>query len=156
MSHKYSFISYAIILFLFLFGLPLMTSSGFSFGVASAFKGKVKRTIATMTNAVAKDKTTAEFVECQQMKWRDGKKAKMKCFKDLAREFESGSSEAFIACQQMEWKEGKKAKKNCFRDLARSLQTEGSTTAEDMMKQREACLSDTPPQSPGSEKRLRN
>ena len=30
---------------LFLFGLPLMTSSGFSFGVASAFKGKVKRTI---------------------------------------------------------------------------------------------------------------
>ena len=57
-----------LVFILFLFGLPLMTSSGFSFGVASAFKGKVKRTITTMTNAVAKDKTTAEFVECQQMK----------------------------------------------------------------------------------------
>ena len=107
-----------LVFILCLFGLPLMTSSGFSFGVASAFKGKVKRTITTMTNAVAKDKTTAEFVECQQMKWKDGKKAKMKCFKDLART-SGGSSEAFIACQQMKWKEGKKAKKNCFRDLAR-------------------------------------
>ena len=107
-----------LVFILCLFGLPLMTSSGFSFGVASAFKGKVKRTITTMTNAVAKDKTTAEFVECQQMKWKDGKKAKMKCFKALART-SGGSSEAFIACQQMKWKEGKKAKKNCFRDLAR-------------------------------------
>ena len=141
MLQKLKITFYAIILCLF--GLPLMTSSGFSFGVASAFKGKVKRTVTTMTNAVAKDKTTAEFVECQQMKWKDGKKAKMKCFKDLACT-SGGCSEAFIACQQMKWKEGKKAKKNCFRDLARSLQTEGSTTAEDMIKQREACLSDTP------------
>jgi hypothetical protein len=116
MLQKFKITFYAIILCLF--GLSLMTSSGFSFGVASAFKGKVKRTITTMTNAVAKDKTTAEFVECQQMKWKDGKKAKMKCFKDLACT-SGGCSEAFIACQQMKWKEGKKAKKNCFRDLAR-------------------------------------
>jgi len=74
-------------------------------------------TLITVSPVFAED--SAAFVECQQMKWKDGKKAKMKCFKDLAREFESGSSEAFIACQQMKWKEGKKAKKNCFRDLAR-------------------------------------
>ena len=118
MLQKFKITFYAIILCLF--GLPLMTSSGFSFGVASAFKGKVKRTITTMTNAVAKDKTTAEFVECQQMKWKDGKKAKMKCFKDLACT-SGGCSEAFIACQQMKWRVGKKAKKNCFRDLAQKF-----------------------------------
>jgi len=116
MLQKFKITFYAIILCLF--GLPLMTSSGFSFGVASAFKGKVKRTITTMTNEVAKDKTTAEFVECQQMKWKDGKKAKMKCFKDLACT-SGGCSEAFIACQQMKWKEGKKARRYCFRDLTR-------------------------------------
>jgi len=71
-----------------------------------------------------------DFVACQQMKWKAGKKAKKNCFRDLARQRESeyGSlaedSEEFVACQQMKWKAGKKAKKNCFRDLVRQIESE--------------------------------
>ena len=27
---------------------------------------------------------SAAFIKCQQMKWKDGKKAKLNCFRDLA------------------------------------------------------------------------
>ena len=40
---------------------------------------------------------------------------------NLARDLESGSSEAFIACKK---KNFIRDKKNCFRDLARLLQTD--------------------------------
>ena len=85
-------------------------------------------TFIPVSTVFAEDST--DFVACQQMKWKAGKKAKKNCFRDLVRQIESeyGSlvedSEDFVACQQMKWKAGKKAKKNCFRDLARQRESE--------------------------------
>ena len=60
MLHKFKITS--CVLILCLFGLALITvSPGF-----------------------AEDST--EFIACQQMKWKDGAKAKKNCFRDLARE----------------------------------------------------------------------
>ena len=86
-------------------------------------------TLMTVSPVFAAD--SAAFVECQDMKWKKGKKAKKNCFRDLAQASQpsDGSrSPEFVACQDMKWKKGKKAKKNCFRDLARSLQAESQKT----------------------------
>ena len=67
-----------------------------------------------------KDRVSVEFRVCKNMPWKGKgvKKKKLNCFMDLARELESGGSEAFIACKK---KNFIRDKKNCFRDLARSL-----------------------------------
>ena len=88
-------------------------------------------TLITVSPVFAED--SPEFIACQQMKWKKGKKAKKNCFRDLALRLQqqvdiyavtrfAEDSPEFIACQQMKWKKGKEAKKNCFRDLARRLQ----------------------------------
>jgi hypothetical protein len=61
------------------------------------------------------DRVSEGFRNCRDMPWNGPgvKYMKLNCFMNLARDLESGSSEAFIAC-----------KKNCFRDLARLLQTD--------------------------------
>ena len=84
-------------------------------------------TFMPVSTAFAED--SEEFVACQQMKWKEGKKTKKNCFRDLVRQRESElifaeDSDDFVACQQMKWKKGKKAKKNCFRDLARQRENE--------------------------------
>jgi hypothetical protein len=88
-------------------------------------------TLMTVSPVFAAD--SAAFVECQNMKWKKGKKAKKNCFRDLAQASQpsDGSrSPEVVACQDMKWKKGKKAKKNCFRDLARSLQAGGQAEAD--------------------------
>ena len=69
------------------------------------------------------DSISAEFRNCRDMQWKGKgvKKKKLNCFMDLARNLESGGSDAFIACKK---KNFIRDKKNCFRELARSLQTD--------------------------------
>ena len=69
------------------------------------------------------DRVSEGFRDCRDMPWKGKgvKKKKLNCFMNLARDLESGSSEAFIACKK---KNFIRDKKNCFRDLARLLQTD--------------------------------
>jgi hypothetical protein len=84
-------------------------------------------TLITASPAFAED--NSEFIDCQQMEWKDGRQEKKNCFRDLARQLVGDSSE-FIACQQMEWKDGGQKKKNCFRDLARDNSKEQAPQSE--------------------------
>jgi hypothetical protein len=69
------------------------------------------------------DRVSEGFRNCRDMPWNGPgvKYMKLNCFMNLARDLESGSSEAFIACKK---KNFIRDKKNCFRDLARLLQTD--------------------------------
>ena len=73
MFHQFKITPYAFILCLF--GLTLMT-------VSPVF---------------AED--SAAFVECQQMKWKEGKKEKKNCFRDLARSLQAVADVAIAAAQ---------------------------------------------------------
>ena len=112
-----------------------MTSSGFSFGTASAVNiSELDLTTKAMRDTLEKDghatthkrtrdRVSTEFRNCKDMPWKGKgvKKKKLKCFMDLARDLENGDSEAFLACKK---KHFIRDKKNCFRDLGRSLQTD--------------------------------
>ena len=69
------------------------------------------------------DRVSEGFRNCRDMPWNGPgvKYMKLNCFMNLARDLDSGSSEAFIACKK---KNFIRDKKNCFRDLARLLQTD--------------------------------
>ena len=59
-------------------------------------------TLMTVSPVFAAD--SAAFVECQDMKWKKGKKAKKNCFRDLAQASQpsDGSrSPEVVACQDM-------------------------------------------------------
>jgi len=114
-----------------------MTSSGFSFNIASADDIKdlilmtdqmrdaviaEEESATTSRDETVRDRVSVEFRNCKEMPWKGKglKKKKLKCFMNLARGLESGDSEAFLACKK---KNFIRDKKNCFRDLAQSLQT---------------------------------
>ena len=71
MLHKFKITTCAFILCLF--GLTLIT-------VSPVFAEK-----------------SPEFIACQQMKWKDGKKAKKNCFRNLARDLEAAGAAAEVS-----------------------------------------------------------